>query len=519
MLAARPGLTLTAAVAGAGAMLPTAVMSLVVGAAIDTSIAAGRLADLAGWIALVLGLAVVQAVASGVLNWASHTMWIHGAVSAERAVVGHAAHLGATLPKRLSTGEVVAMGSEDVYDIGNAVETFGRTIGALTSFAVVAVVLVTITPVLGVIALVGVPLAVLGIGPLLRPLHRRKEAQRERFSEVTSMGADIVAGLRILRGVGGERQHLRRFAAVNDRVRDAGVAVGRTESWLAAAEIALPGLVTVVVTWLGARLALDGAISPGELIAFYGASAFLVVPVRTATEAADAASAARVAAGRIDRLLRLAPEFGEPVEPVPLPDGPLSLAEGGLVAPAGRLTVLPPDRALAERLTGYADSDALLGGVPINGVDRAELRRRVVLVLGDDHLFAGRVGEELAAGDAVPVADAIAAADASDVIDALPEGYDAVLSERGRSVSGGQRQRLLLARALTLDPDVLVLEEPTSAVDAHTEARIVERVAALREGRTTVVLTSSPLWRNAPGARVATPDSTHLATPREGVVP
>ncbi len=480
---------------GACALLPTAVLPLAIGAAIDDGIAAGNLDHLLGWVGAVLALAVLQSSASAALTWTSHTMWIHGAVYAQTALITQTVRLGATLPKKVRTGDVVAIGSEDVYSIGDSVEALGRTVGAIVSFGVIAGALITISPVLGAVALVGVPLAVLGIGPLLRPLRRRKETQREKLSEVTAMGADIVAGLRILRGIGGERRFLARFVATSRQVRDAGLQVGRVQSWLAATEVVFPGLITVTVTWLGARLAVDGAISPGELIAFYGMSAFLVIPVRTATEAGEALSTALVAANRIDALLRRTPEPVVHGSPVPLPAGALALSAGELWLPAGALSVLPPDRELAQRLAGFAPSEVRAGGVPLHRVDRAELRRRIVLVLGDDLWFSGPVGAELGAGSAVSVERAVHSADATDVIAALPDGYAEVLSERGRSVSGGQRQRLLLARALTLDPDVLVLDEPTSAVDAHTETRIAHRVAQLRSGRTTVVLTSSPLWR------------------------
>jgi ABC-type multidrug transport system fused ATPase/permease subunit len=89
--------------------------------------------------------------------------------------------------------------------------------------------------------------------------------------------------------------------------------------------------------------------------------------------------------------------------------------------------------------------------------------------------------------------ESISGANAEDVIDALPVGLDTLIDERGRSFSGGQRQRLVLARALLSDAEVLVLVEPTSAVDAHTEARIARRLREARAGRTTVIATTSPL--------------------------
>ncbi|MQA12526.1 MAG: ATP-binding cassette domain-containing protein [Pseudonocardiaceae bacterium] len=495
LLRARWGLATCSALAGALWLLCPAVIPLAIGGAIDDGVATRDAGALLGWVAIILTLGVLQAAAGAAQSWTAHTLWVHGAYATQDAVIRHAADLGSTLPKRLRAGEVVAMSTDDIDSVGNLFEVFGRMIGAVMSFAVLAVALLHQSILLGTVALVGVPIAVLGIGPILRPLQRRKETQRDRLSEVNSMGSDIVGGLRVLRGIGGEQSFLARFRGASRQVADAGINVGRAESWLAAAEVALPGLVTLIVTVLGAKLAIDGTISVGVLVAFYGASAFLVIPVQTATEAAEAYSAAMVAAGRASKLLRMRSEFPQPAAPEPLPEGALSLADGTLRIPAGKLTVLPPDRARAERLTGFAHGEVTVAGIPIDHIDRDELRRRVVLVLSDALWFSGPVGDELALGSALPVEWAVHAACAEDVIAGFPDGLREVISERGRSVSGGQRQRLLLARALTLDPDVLVLDEPTASVDAHTEQRIAERVAELRAGRTTVVFTSSPLWR------------------------
>jgi ABC-type bacteriocin/lantibiotic exporter with double-glycine peptidase domain len=132
--------------------------------------------------------------------------------------------------------------------------------------------------------------------------------------------------------------------------------------------------------------------------------------------------------------------------------------------------------------------------VPLRDADLAQTRRRIVVAHHDDVLFAGRLADQVGVDRRVGLAEALHAADAHDIIAGLPAGVDERLGARGRQLSGGQRQRLALARVLTLDPDVLVLDDPTSAVDAHTEARIASRVAALRRGRTTVVISHSPLW-------------------------
>ena len=134
-----------------------------------------------------------------------------------------------------------------------------------------------------------------------------------------------------------------------------------------------------------------------------------------------------------------------------------------------------------------------LADLPIEAV-----RRRIVVSEADPVIFSGTLRSELdpwgrVDGEDEKIHAAIAVANAEDVIEALPEGLDAYVDERGRSFSGGQRQRLVLARALLSDAEVLVLVEPTSAVDAHTEARIARRLREAREGKTTVVITASPL--------------------------
>ena len=138
-----------------------------------------------------------------------------------------------------------------------------------------------------------------------------------------------------------------------------------------------------------------------------------------------------------------------------------------------------------------------LGGVDLAEAALADVRRTVLVSDTTSQLFAGTLQDAVDPHRRLSRAqaeEALLAANAEDVYDALPGGWQGVIDERGRGLSGGQRQRVVLARALGVDAPVLVLVEPTSAVDAHTEARIAERVAELRAGRTTVVCTVSPLW-------------------------
>jgi ABC-type bacteriocin/lantibiotic exporter with double-glycine peptidase domain len=481
-------------------MVSQALMPAVIGRAIDDGITAKDVTALCTWAAVLLGLGVVQAV-SGVMRhrFAAYT-WLSAAYRTVQVISRHATRLGGTLPKRLTTGEVVSVGIADVSYIGDAMEITARGTGAAVAIAAVAGIMLATSPPLGLIVVIGVPLIIVAAAPLLRPLHRRQVRQRELSGELNTRAADIVAGLRVLRGVGGEQVFAGRYRDESQGVRRAGVEVARAESMLNGAEVLLPGLLIVLVTWVGARFAVEGRISVGHLVAFYGYAVFLIEPMRTLGEAADKITKAHVAAARVIRILALAPEFPDLGTRVPAPHAGLIDPVSGLVVRSGRLTAIaaadPVDAQLiADRLGGYTEPQGVsYGGVPLAEV--AGLRRRVLVAINDDRLFSGRLRDELS-GEPGPdgrprdLYAALYAACAQDIVDEV--GLDSHVEEAGREFSGGQRQRLGLVRALAADPDVLVLVEPTSAVDAHTEAAIAARLAKARGGRTTVVCTTSPL--------------------------
>lgn len=483
-------------------MTCSAVVPAIIGQAIDTGITRRDTGELWRWAGILFGVGAIQS-ASGIMRHRyAVTNWLTAAYRVVQLVTRQATHLGATLSKRVATGEVVAIGTNDLSHIGNAMDVLARAMGALVSFVVVAVILLQTSVTLGLLVLIGVPVLLLLLGPLLSPLQRRNLEQREMMGHLSNIATDIVSGLRVLRGIGGERAFGDRYAAESQKVRGAGVAVARLQSVLDALQVFLPGVFVVVVVWLGSRFAVEGRITPGELVAFYGYAAFLVLPLRTATEAANKWIRAHVSARRIVRVLALQPELDDPTDPAAAPPvgSPLvDLASGVRIAP-GRLTALvsePPTDAslLADRLGRFVEGDVLWGDVRLDALPRTVVRRRIVVSDSGALLFSGRLSDQLAAaqGGRLTTADALHAAAAADVLESLPDGLDSIVAEKGRSFSGGQRQRLVLARALVGDPEVLILVEPTTAVDAHTEARIADRLARVRQGRTTVVTTSSPL--------------------------
>ncbi len=489
-------------------MLASAAAPLLLGLAIDEGLAHGFGRELLVWCGLML-LAAAVTVVSGVFShiWDVEN-WLRAAFAFAQLVGDKASRAGHAITRRLPTGEVVAAVANDALRVGDMFAMAGRFTGGVIAYVVVAAIVLSQDLTLGLVLTFGIPVVGGVLALLVKPLQSRQGAHREATGRLTALGSDTVSGLRILRGIGGEDVFAGRYARQSQEVRRQGVRVAVLQSVLDGLQVLLPGLLVVLVLWLGARAAVVGDITSGQLVAYYGYAAFLSWPVQMATQMLQMVIRAVVSSRKIIGVLEVAEATPQATSPQNLPPEGSELVDesSGLVLRPGRVVGLvspEPDASarVAVRLGRFDDeaetgTPVRLGGVLLAELDKETLRHRVVVSEATPHLFSGILGEELDARGRATEADllgALFAADAHDVLDSVPGGLTGELPEKGRSLSGGQRQRVALARALLTEPEILVLVEPTSAVDAHTEARIAERVATVRRGRTTLVVTASPL--------------------------
>lgn len=416
----------------------------------------------------------------------------------------------------LRVGEVLSVATSDAEQAAQYVRAWSVAIAVVTAIVVTTVALLAVDVPLGVGVLVGVPLLMFLLRFPAARITRRSEAKQATAARTTALASDLVGGLRVLMGIGARAAAADRYRLASADALDASVGAAASNGLYRGLVTAASAVFLAGVAGVAGWMALDGRLTVGELVIVIGLAQFLAEPVQGLGMVGQMFATAKASAQRLVRLLN-APDAltpgdrlceGEPVVALSevgyrtLREVDLELRPGELV---GVLTTDPRDaEALLELLSGRAEPGRMSGTLTLGGVPMHELGLEALrgTVLVEDHgsaLFEGTLRSNLVTGteaDDERLMEALRSAAAQDLVSGHHDGLDRPVADRAANLSGGQRQRLALARALLADPPVLVLHDPTTAVDAVTEEAIAQGVRAARTGRdparATLVIAGSP---------------------------
>ncbi|MFD3926150.1 ABC transporter ATP-binding protein [Streptomyces sp. NPDC058614] len=410
----------------------------------------------------------------------------------------------------LKSGEVLTIATEDADQTADIIEVVPLLISSLVAVLVAAVALGLADIRLGLLVIVGTVAILSILSVMSKRIGASTQEQQARVARAGAKVADLIIGLRPLHGFGGNHAAFRSYRKVSTEAKHQSITVAKVNGVYAGTALALNAVLAVAVTLTAGWLAFDGQVTIGELVMAVGLAQFIMEPLKLFSEMPKYVMIARASAERMALVLS-APQVATPGTQLPAAGGDLeidcvrygSLRKVKFRVSAGEFVAIAayqPRAAadLASILAMNVPPGAYEGVVRVSGQELADLsieavREHLLVNPYDGEIFAGTLRTNIdPSGTSRTVPEAVEASMLTDVVALHREGLDYGVRDRGANLSGGQRQRLSLARALAADSDVLVLRDPTTAVDAVTEQLIARNIAKLRRGRTTLVLTSSP---------------------------
>ncbi|HSR41052.1 MAG TPA: ABC transporter ATP-binding protein [Longimicrobiales bacterium] len=499
-----------------------------------------------GAVAVYAGLIVVAALVGGAARYGMREL-LNGIsrrmeVDLRNDFFRHLLRLDASFHGSIRTGDLMSRATNDTLAVRQAAgPAVMYTVNTAVGFVLALGLMLWISPRLTLFAMIPMvllPPVVLGFG---RAIHRRFERIQEHFSTLSTFVQENLTGIRIVRAYVQEDEQARQFDELNADYRERNMHLVRASGLFHPILGVLAGTGMVVVLWLGGREVIAGRMTEGDYVAFFFYLAFLIWPMIALGWVVNLFQRGAASMARLNRIFDTEPSLRVPERPAPvdgvrgaiefrgvsfrypgterlvLRDVSFRVDEGrtvALVGPtgAGKSTVV----SLIPRLYDPTDGEILLDGVPLTGFEPVDLRRVVGMVPQDSFLFSDTILENIGLGledgepadgperidgghggtaaasgsDTAPpvVVRAAKIAQLHDSIVGFPRGYRTMLGERGINLSGGQKQRATLARAVARDPTILILDDALSAVDTHTEARILADLREVMAGRTSFII-------------------------------
>nr|WP_245232898.1 ABC transporter ATP-binding protein [Paenarthrobacter nicotinovorans] len=495
-----------------------ALVPATIGAAVDNAIEPNDAGALLGWLGALAAVFVVLALSWRFGTLATERAFNYGSHDLRQLVVERTLHPRGMAARR-APGEIVAIASSDADRVAGLAWLISGALAAVAGVVTSAVTLLLISVPLGLAVLVATPIVLLVMHRLTKPLEIRSDVEQSTAARAGALATDFITGSRPLKGLGAEDAALARYRNASRTSLVSALKAIRAKSAYTGASTALSAAFLAGIAFFAAWFALQGSITVGQLVAVVGVAQFVQGPMTWLGFLSVELARKRASAARIAVLLEepdavpatgsstttsagsaAQPTFpGQEVPLLELFDTPEKNGFPPFTASPGEIVgVVLPDSSAARRLVdtlGFR-TPAPRGVVSIQGRDAADLDPLDVRakVFADSHegvLFRGSVRHNVAAAGTQLQERVMAAAAVGDFVSQLPEGTETVLSGHGQSLSGGQRQRLVLGRSLHQQQPVLVLHDPTTAVDTATEAVIAEGLRNFPD-KALVLVTTSP---------------------------
>ncbi|MFG3242281.1 ABC transporter transmembrane domain-containing protein [Streptomyces sp. NPDC048157] len=485
-----------------------ALVPILIGVVIDRALAPSDRSALLWWLGV---LGAVFVVLSLSYQWASTAMvdvYGHGEHELRQRVMARLLD-PRSLRRRPGPGEALSLVSSDTYRVAGVSWSVVQQAATVTAILTASTALLVISVPLGLGVIVSTVLVLVVMRRVSMPLEARGLAEQGAAARAGEVATDMITGIRVVIGMNARPEAARRYRAASEESRRGAVATSRSVLAYGSFSLLLSGVFLAVLSTASGYLALDGGITVGQLVTVLGLAQFLQGSLAHVGTFASNWIHKRASARRLGELLD---------EPPLIPRSEATSAAASACAPALRwhppehgepldlrpgelLGVVPRHpghaRELSDRL-GYRvplrRGELLLDGVDAVDLGPDRVRARITAPPHHGAVFSGTLRANLTPGGGESDPAVLGAAVLDDVLERVG-GDQAEVGEHGRRLSGGQRQRLLLARALHTDADLVVLDEPTTAVDPVTEQRIAEGLRGLPA--TTLLITTSRILLSA----------------------
>ncbi len=447
LLCKNKGLLLLAALIASVSQLSSALLAWALGKLLDSGLELGFGPHLVQPVLVFFGLVLVATISTGLYQVFEISTWLQGQMNTARVSAHHVANRRGQEKPDMATGDIIATITTDSNHIGAAFSYVPDLIASVVSTAVIAYLMLSVSVPLGLVVVIGMPVVVGALSLLVKPLQQRQQAQREAQGDLTNIGTDVVTGLRVLRGIGGEDVFNERYRELSQEVRRRGVYAANPQSVLSSASQGLPQAFALAVVAIAAFLVLDGKLTAGEMIAFYGFAGYLMHPLFVVVGAMQVGTRAWVGLRKVARVLSLestvnktesdsedaaqrakpqaagksgadTEESAQEARSEDADSGSFGqrdryaqvLRDGmtGLEFKPGIITALvaeDPDVSakIATRISRIDDEfPVFIGATDLRDLPINEVRDHIVLASADDHLFSGTLRENLLADRAAP---------------------------------------------------------------------------------------------------------------------